>query len=71
MIDVNRNFVNNTDLNEDNSLTHQIKKMDPMNDCYQNIKNNWHFTQFPKEILVIIYKSLIMPHLNYGSYLGE
>ena len=37
------------------------------------IKINWYFTQVkiynPKEILFIIYKSLIMPHLNYGLLL--
>ena len=40
------------------------------NNCYQNIKNNWYFTQvkyiFPKEIPLITYKLLIVPHLNYG-----
>ena len=55
--------------------------MDPMNGCYHNIKNNWNLNfvhwyvnkqdekYFPKEILLIIYKSLIMPHLNYGFLL--
>ena len=42
-------------------------------DCYQNIKNILYFTQvkiiLPKEILLIIYKSLIVPHLNYGLLL--
>ena len=32
MIDVNRSFVNNTDLNEDNSLAHLIEKLDPINE---------------------------------------
>ena len=32
MIDVNRSFVNNTDLNEENSLAHFIEKLDPINE---------------------------------------
>ena len=32
MLDVNRCFVNNTDLNEDNSLTHLIEKLYPINE---------------------------------------
>ena len=32
MIDVNRSFVNNTDLNEENSLAHLIEKLDPINE---------------------------------------
>ena len=32
MIDVNRNFVNNTDLNEENSLTHLIDQLDPIHE---------------------------------------
>ena len=32
MIDVNRSFVNNTDLNEKNSLAHLIEKLDPINE---------------------------------------
>ena len=32
MIDVNRSCVNNTDLNEENSLAHLIEKLDPINE---------------------------------------
>ena len=32
MIDVDRSFVNNTNLNEDNSLAHLIEKLDPINE---------------------------------------
>ena len=32
MIDVNRNFVNNTDLNEENSLTHLIEQLDTIHE---------------------------------------
>ena len=30
MIDVNRSYINNTDLHEENSLTHQIEQLDPI-----------------------------------------
>ena len=32
MIDVNRSFVNNTDLNEENLLTHKIEQLDPIHE---------------------------------------
>ena len=32
IIDINRNFVNNTDLNEENSLTHLIEYLDPIDE---------------------------------------
>ena len=32
MIDINRNFLNNTDLNEENSITHQIEYLDPIDE---------------------------------------
>ena len=32
MIDINKNFVNNTDLNEENSLAHLIEKLDTINE---------------------------------------
>ena len=38
MIDINRNFVNNTDLNEDNSTTHLIEYFDPIDEGEINKK---------------------------------
>ena len=32
MMDVNINFVNNTDLNEEKSLTHLIEQLDPIHE---------------------------------------
>ena len=49
MIDVNRNFVNNTDLNEENSLTHLIDQLDPIHEGevnpiqHSNYYNNEEF----------------------------
>ena len=37
MIDVNRNFVNNTDLNEENSPAHLLEKLDPINEGEVNL----------------------------------
>ena len=36
MIDVNKSFLNNTDLNEENSLTHLIDQLDPINESEVN-----------------------------------
>ena len=42
-------------------------------DCHKNIQSHWYFTQaeiyFSKNILLTIYNSLILPHLNYGLLL--
>ena len=56
MIDINRNFVNNTDLNEVNSLTHLIEYLDPIDEGevnpihHSNYYNNEEFMQAHKQI---------------------
>ena len=51
MIDINRNFVNNTDLNEENSLTHLIEYLDPIDEGevnpihHSNYYNNEEFKE--------------------------
>ena len=54
MIDSNRNFVNNTDLNEVNSLTHLIEYLDPIDEGevnpihHSNYYNNEEFIEAHK-----------------------
>ena len=56
MIDSNRNFVNNTDLNEVNSLTHLIEYLDPIDEGevspihHSNYYNNEEFMEAHKQI---------------------
>ena len=56
MIDSNRNFVNNTDLNEVNSLTHLIEYLDPIDEGevnpihHSNYYNNEEFIEAHKHI---------------------
>ena len=56
MIDVNRSFVNNTDLNEENSLAHLIEKLDPINEGevnpiqYSNYYSNEEFMRTHRQI---------------------
>ena len=56
MIDSNRNFVNNTDLNEVNSLTHLIEYLDPIDEGevnpihHSNYYNNEKFIEAHKQI---------------------
>ena len=56
MIDSNRNFVNNTDLNEVNSLTHLIEYLDPIDEGevnpihHSNYYNNKEFMEAHKQI---------------------
>ena len=56
MIDVNRNFVNNTDLNEENSLTHLIEQLDPIHEGevnpiqHSNYYNNEEFMGAHRQI---------------------
>ena len=55
MIDVNRSFVNNTDLNEENSLTHLIEYLDPIDEGevnpihHLNYYNNEEFMEARKQ----------------------
>ena len=52
----NRNFVNNTDLNEENSLTHLIEQLDPIHEGevnpmqHSNYYNNEEFMGAPRQI---------------------
>ena len=56
MIDVNRNFVNNTDLNEENSLTHLMEQLDPIHEGevnpiqHSNYYNNEEFMGAHRQI---------------------
>ena len=56
MIDSNRNFVNNTDLNEVDSLTHLIEYLDPIDEGevnsihHSNYYNNEEFMEAHKQI---------------------
>ena len=56
MIDVNRNFVNNTDLKEENSLTHLIQQLDPIHEGevnsiqHSNYYNNKKFKKAHRQI---------------------
>ena len=60
MIDINRNFVNNTDLNEANSLTHLIEYLNPIDEGevnsihHSNYYNNEEFMEAHKQIDVKI-----------------
>ena len=55
MIDIDRNFVNNTDLNEENSLTHLIEYLDPIDEGevnpihHSNYYNNEEFKEAHKQ----------------------
>ena len=55
MIDINRNFVNITDLNEENSLTHLIEYLDPIDEGevnpihHSNYYNNEEFKEAHKQ----------------------
>ena len=56
MIDVNRNFVNNTDLKEENSLTHLIEQLDLIHEGevnpiqHSNYYNNEEFMRAHRQI---------------------